>query len=136
LTTLHANTPRDAVSRLETLVLMSGLDLPVRVVREQIASAVDLIVQQSRMRDGSRKVTRITEVIGMEGDTIVLSDIFKFEETSANGARVTGEHKATGIRPMFINRLEMAGYKLKPEVFGVNIAEMLAQNRNPSQRRH
>ncbi len=136
LTTLHANTPRDAISRLETLVLMSGLDLPVRVVREQIASAVDLIVQQSRMRDGSRKVTRITEVIGMEGDTIVLSDIFKFEETGTNGgAQAIGEHKATGIRPMFINRLEMAGYKLKPEVFGVNIAEMLAQNRNPNPRR-
>jgi pilus assembly protein CpaF len=136
LTTVHANTPRDVVSRLETLVLMSGLDLPVRVVREQIASAVDLIVLQSRQRDGSRKVTRITEVIGMEGDTIVLSDIFKYEETSANtGGQTHGEHKATGIRPMFINRLEKAGFKLKPEIFGVNIAEMLAQNRNPNPRR-
>lgn len=136
LTTLHANTPRDAISRLETMVLMSGLDFPIRVVREQIASAIDLIVQQSRLRDGTRKVTRITEVLGMEGDTIVLSDIFKFEDGGlSDKGYVLGEHKATGIRPMFISRLETAGYKLKPEVFGVNINEMLAQNRNPSARR-
>jgi pilus assembly protein CpaF len=136
LTTLHANTPRDAISRLETMVLMSGIELPVRVVREQIAAAVDLIVQQSRIRDGSRKVTRITEVIGMEGDTIVLSDIFKFEETgTSESGKTLGEHKATGIRPMFIPRLERSGYKLKPEVFGVNIQEMLAQNRNSASRR-
>lgn len=136
LTTLHANTPRDAISRLETITLMSGLDLPVRVIREQIAAAVDLIVQQSRMRDGSRRVTQVTEVIGMEGDTIVLSDIYKFEQSGlGENGNVLGEHKATGIRPIFINRLESAGFKLGPEVFGVNIAEMLAANRNPSNRR-
>jgi pilus assembly protein CpaF len=133
LTTLHANTPRDAISRLETMTLMSGLDLPIRVVREQIASAIDLIVQQSRLRDGSRKVTQITEVAGMEGDTIVLTDVFKFVQTSAdNSGNISGELKPTGIRPLFENRLEIAGFKLKPEVFGVNIAEMLAANRRNS----
>jgi pilus assembly protein CpaF len=136
LTTVHANTPRDAISRLETITLMSGLDLPVRVIREQIASAVDLIIQQSRMRDGTRKVTQITEVIGMEGDTIVLSDIFKFEQSGiGDDGMVLGEHKATGIRPIFMNKLESAGFKLGPDVFGVNIAEMLAANRNPGNRR-
>jgi pilus assembly protein CpaF len=130
LTTLHANTPRDAISRLETMTLMSGLDLPIRVVREQIASAIDLIVQQSRLRDGSRKVTQITEVIGMEGDTVVLTDIFKFIQTGIDSdGRVIGDLKPSGIRPLFENRLEMAGFKLKAEVFGVNIAEMLATNR-------
>jgi pilus assembly protein CpaF len=136
MTTLHANAPRDALSRLETITLMSGLDLPIRVIREQIASAIDLIVQQSRMCDGTRKVTRITEVIGMEGDTIVLSDIFKFEQNGlGEDGKVLGEHKATGIRPIFMNKLESAGFKLGPEVFGINIAELLAANRNPSNRR-
>jgi pilus assembly protein CpaF len=130
LTTLHANSPRDAISRLETMTLMSGLDLPIRVVREQIASAIDLIVQQSRLRDGSRKVTQITEVAGMEGDTVVLTDVFKFVQTGIDGdGHIIGELKPTGIRPLFENRLEMAGFKLKGEVFGVNIAEMLAANR-------
>jgi pilus assembly protein CpaF len=130
LTTVHANSPRDTLSRLETLVLMSGMELPVRVVREQIASAVDLIVQQSRMADGSRKVTAITEVVGMEGDTVVLTDIFKFEQTgvSTNG-KVIGELKPTGIRPLFGPKLETAGFKLKAEIFGANIGEMLAANR-------
>ena len=81
LTTLHANTPRDALSRLETMVLMSGMDLPLKVVRQQISSAVDLIIQQTRLKDGSRKVTAITEVVGMEGETVVMTDIFKFEQT-------------------------------------------------------
>jgi pilus assembly protein CpaF len=100
LTTLHANTPRDAISRLETMTLMSGLDLPIRVVREQIASAIDLIVQQSRLRDGSRKVTQITEVAGMEGDTVVLTDVFKFVQSGTDSdGRVIGELKPTGIRP-------------------------------------
>ena len=135
LTTLHANTPRDAISRLETMALMSGIELPVQVVREQIASAVDLIVQQSRLRDGSRKVTQITELAGMEGDTVVLNDIFKFEQTSMEQeGKIVGELKPTGIRPMFSPRLEMAGFKLRPEVFGVNIADMLSVNRRSSGR--
>jgi pilus assembly protein CpaF len=133
LTTLHANTPRDAISRLETMVLMAGLELPVRVVREQIASAIDVIVQQTRLRDGSRKVTQITEVAGLEGDTIVLSDIFKYDQTGTDSdGKIIGELKPTGIRPLFSNRLEIAGFKLKPEVFGANIAEILAHGRHPS----
>ncbi|MDD2695319.1 MAG: CpaF family protein [Anaerolineales bacterium] len=136
LTTLHANAPRDALSRLETLTLMSGIPLPVRVVREQIASAVDLIVQQTRLRDGARKVTQVTEVLGMEGDTIVMSDIYKFEEKPSDAdGKVLGELKPTGIRPLFSPRLEVAGFKLTPEVFGVNIHEMLAANKKPGQNR-
>ena len=118
LTTLHANTPRDALSRLETMVLMSGMDLPLKVVRQQISSAVDLIIQQTRLKDGSRKVTAITEVIGMEGDTVVMSDIFKFEQTGvAPDGKIKGELKATGIRPLFGPKLEAAGYKLAAEIF-------------------
>jgi pilus assembly protein CpaF len=130
LTTLHANSPRDAISRLETLTLMSGMDLPVVVVREQIASAVDLIVQQSRFTDGSRKVTSITEVAGMEGDTVVLTDIFTFKKTGlGEDGRVLGELKPTGIRPLFGPKLEASGFKLRPEIFGASIAEILGANR-------
>jgi len=127
LTTLHANSPRDAISRLETMCLMAGMDLPVRVIRQQIASAIDLIIQQSRLKDGSRKVTSITEVVGMEGDMVVMSEIFRFEQTgiTPNG-QVLGELKATGIRPMFTPRLEAAGFKLRPEVFGANVSNMLS----------
>jgi pilus assembly protein CpaF len=126
LTTLHANTPRDALSRLETMILMAGMDLPLKVVRQQIASAVDLVVQQTRLKDGSRKVTAVTEVAGLEGDTVVLTDIFKFDQTGimAEG-KVAGEFKPTGIRPLFSSRLEAAGFKLKPEMFGVSVAEMV-----------
>lgn len=135
LTTIHANTPRDALSRLETLALMAGMDLPLRIVREQIASAVDLIIQVSRLRDGSRKVTQVTEVVGMEGDTIVLTDIFKFTENGSDkDGKVLGELKPTGMRPLFINRLELAGFKLRPEVFGVNLAEILSSGRRQSNR--
>lgn len=126
LTTVHANSPRDALSRVETLVMMAGMDLPIKVVRQQIASAVDVIVQQSRLKDGSRKVTAITEVAGMEGDTVVLTDVFKFEQTGVNTEGIIlGELKPTGIRPLFSPRLEAAGLKLGPEVFGANLAEML-----------
>ena len=118
LTTLHANTPRDALSRLETMVLMAGMDLPLKVVRQQISSAVDLIIQQSRLNDGARKVTAITEVVGMEGDTVVLTDIFKFEQTGVGeNNKVIGELRATGIRPIFTPRLEAAGFKLSGDVF-------------------
>jgi pilus assembly protein CpaF len=118
LTTLHANTPRDAISRLETMVLMSGMDLPLKVVRQQISAAVDLIVQQSRLKDGSRKITAITEVVGMEGDTVVMTDIFKFEQTGlGQGGKILGELKPTGIRPIFGPRLEAAGFKLSAEIF-------------------
>lgn len=126
LTTLHANTPRDALSRLETMILMSGMEIPLKVVRQQIASAVDMIVQETRLKDGSRKVTAITEVAGLEGDTVVLTDIFKFNQTGVTTeGEVTGEFKPTGIRPLFSSRLEAAGFKLKPEVFGVSVSEMV-----------
>ncbi|HPH98345.1 MAG TPA: CpaF family protein [Anaerolineaceae bacterium] len=130
LTTLHANAPRDALARLETMCLMAGMDMPLRVIREQIASAVDLIVQQSRMKDGTRKVTAITEVAGMEGDTVVLTDIFKFEQTGVGqDGKVLGELKPTGIRPLFTPRLEAAGFKLGPEVFGASLSNMLGNRR-------
>ncbi len=135
LTTVHANSPRDALSRLETLTLMSGLDLPVKVVREQIAAAIDLIVQQTRLRDGTRRITQITEVLGMEGDTVVMSDLFKFEQTGVgdNGV-ILGQMKPTGIRPMFESRLEACGFKLSGEIFGVNVADMLSANRRQPRR--
>lgn len=129
LTTLHANSPRDALSRLETMVLMSGMDLPLKVVREQAASAIDLIIQQSRLKDGTRKITSITEICGMEGDTIVMTDIFKFSQTGVDESGVViGELKPTGIRPLFYPRIEAAGFKLGPEVFGANIGAMMSNN--------
>jgi len=131
LTTVHANSPRDALSRLETLILMAGMDLPIKIVRQQISSAIDLIVQQSRLRDGTRKVTAITEVAGMESDTIVLTDIFRFEQKGVDpDGKIIGELKPTGIRPMFSPRLEIAGFKLGSEVFGATIADILASKRN------
>ncbi len=128
LTTLHANSPRDAISRMETMVLMSGMDLPLKVVRQQISSAVDLIVQQTRLKDGSRKVTAITEVVGMEGDIVVLTDIFKFEQTGlGENGKIIGELKPTGIRPIFTPRLEAAGFKLGAEIYmpagGMNLGQ-------------
>ncbi|MBK6794595.1 MAG: CpaF family protein [Anaerolineales bacterium] len=118
LTTVHSNSPRDAISRLETLILMAGMDLPLKVVRQQISSAIDLIVQQTRLKDGKRKVTAITEVAGMEGDVVVLTDIFKFNQTGVTqDGQVLGELRPTGIRPNFTPRLEAAGFKLGAEVF-------------------
>ncbi|MEN6410732.1 MAG: CpaF family protein [Anaerolineaceae bacterium] len=127
LTTIHANSPRDSIARLETLCLMAGMDMPLKVIRDQIASAIDVVVQQSRLRDGSRKITAITEVAGMEGDTVVLTDIFKFDQTGVSqDGIVQGELKPTGIRPLFYPRIEAAGFKLGPEVFGANLADILA----------
>ncbi len=127
LTTVHANTPRDAISRIETLVLMAGMDLPLKVVRQQISSAVDLIVQQTRLKDGQRKVTAVTEVAGMEGDIIVLTDIFKFNQTDVTSdGKVIGEINATGIRPNFTPRLVAAGFKLSADIF----APKLSANQN------
>ncbi len=128
LTTIHANSPRDALARLETLVLMAGMDLPLKVVRQQAASAVDLIVQQTRLKDGSRKVTSVTEVAGMEGDTVVLTDVFKFEQTGVTqDGKVMGELKPTGIRPLFTPRMEAAGFKLGADVFGASSANILGR---------
>jgi pilus assembly protein CpaF len=117
LTTVHANTPRDTLSRLETLVLMAGMDLPLTVVRKQIVSAINLIVQQARLRDGSRKITHITEVQGLEGDTVVMQHIFRFEEQGEEDGKVVGRLKPVGIRPSFTDRLAMYGFNLPPTMF-------------------
>ena len=118
MTTVHANTPRDALSRLETMISMAGLELPIRALRAQFASAVDLIIQASRLQGGPRKVTSISEVIGMEGDTIIMQEIFAFRPigVDANG-RAHGEFIATGIRPSFMDRLEQAGCHLPHDLF-------------------
>lgn len=118
LTTAHANSSRDCIARLETMCLMAGMDLPVRAIREQIAAAVDLIVQQQRMRDGSRRIISVSEVQGMEGDVVVLSEIFTFEQQGMEGGKVIGRLKPTGIRPKFIDRIEEAGIHLPPNIFG------------------
>ena len=124
LTTIHANTTRDVISRLETLVLMAGIDFPVKVVREQILRAIDLIVQQSRLRDGTRKIVQITEVQGMEGDVVILQDVFRFIEKGldANG-NVIGEMLPTGDRPRFLARLEAEGYRLPAEISTSSLTE-------------
>ncbi|MCZ2126431.1 MAG: Flp pilus assembly complex ATPase component TadA [Anaerolineales bacterium] len=119
MTTAHANTPRDALSRIETMCLMAGMDLPIRAIREQVSSAVDIICQQQRMRDGSRKVTYITEISGMEGDVITMTDIFTFEQTGTDGGKVKGRLRATGLRPKFMTKIEDAGIHLPPAIFGI-----------------
>jgi len=119
LTTAHANTPRDTLSRLEVMCLMAGMDLPVRAIREQIASAVDAIVQQQRLRDGSRRILFITEVQGMEGEMVTMTDVFEFEQTAFEKGKIVGRIRPTGIRPKFITRIEEAGINLPPSVFGV-----------------
>ena len=118
MTTAHSNAPRDTLARLETMVLMAGVDLPVRAIREQIASAVDVIVHQSRLKDGSRKITYVTEVQGMEGDVIVLQDIFEYEQTGVENGRVVGRLKPTGIRPKFMTQFETSNIYLPPNIFG------------------
>jgi pilus assembly protein CpaF len=118
LTTAHANSPRDMLSRLETMVLMSGMNLPIKAVRDQVSSAVDLIVQQSRLQDGSRKITYITEVLGMEGDVIILQDIFKFMQKGIDHrGHVIGEFEFTGIMPRFLQNLRNHGIEISPHVF-------------------
>jgi pilus assembly protein CpaF len=119
LTTLHANTPRDSVARLEVMCLMAGMDLPLRAIREQIASAIDVICQQQRLRDGSRRILFITEVQGMEGEMITMSDIFEFEQTGYEGGKIIGRIRPTGIRPKFYERIEDAGIHLPPSIFGI-----------------
>jgi len=136
LTTAHANTPRDTCSRLETMCLMSGMDLPLKVIREQISSAVNLIVQQARLRDGQRKVTFITEVQGMESDQIVLQDIFHFVETGTDSnGKVMGDLKPTGLRPRFIDKLDIVGYKLPATMFGAVLPGMPGYNKDRNKSR-
>ncbi|AFH62393.2 CpaF family protein [Paenibacillus caseinilyticus] len=118
LATGHSNSPRDMISRLETMVLMAGIDLPVKAIREQIAGAIDVIIQQSRLKDGSRKITNITEVQGMEGDVIVLQDIFVYRQTGVSDeGRMIGRLVPTGVRPKFYERLEASGIYIPPTVF-------------------
>ena len=119
MTTAHANSPRDALSRIETMCLMAGMDLPVKAIREQVASAIDVIIQQSRMRDGTRKVVSITEVNGMEGDVITMTDIFTFEQTGIDAGKVIGQIRPTGLRPKFMDKFEEFGIKLPPSIFGI-----------------
>jgi pilus assembly protein CpaF len=117
LTTIHANNPRDCLGRLETLVLMAGMDLPVRAIRQQVASAINLIVQLSRLKDGSRRVTSVTEIIGMEGETITMQDIFVFQSRGADeNGRIIGDFTPTGIRPQIINRLFEMGIPLPTDL--------------------
>jgi len=118
MSTGHANSPRDMLARLETMVLMAGMDLPLRAIREQTASAVDLIVHQNRLKDGTRKIVSITEVQGMEGDVIVMQDVFVFEQTGVSEGKIEGRLKPTGIRPKFVEKFEAAGIHLPPNTFG------------------
>jgi len=121
LTTIHSNSARDTLNRIETMVLMAGMELPLRAIRQQIASAIDLIVHQSRLRDGSRKVVQASEVVGMEGDTIVMQDVFRFEQTGIDeNGKILGELLPTGLRPRINDRIEDAGIHLPPSVFGLN----------------
>jgi pilus assembly protein CpaF len=119
MTTIHANSPRDALARLENMVLMAGTDLPHRAIREQIAMAIDLIVQTARMRDGSRRIVSVTEVQGLEGEVITTTELFKFEHYGMEGGKIVGRLVPTGIRPRFIDRLEEAGIRLPPSIFGI-----------------
>jgi transcriptional regulator with XRE-family HTH domain len=121
MTTLHSNSPRDTLSRLETMCLMAGMDLPLRAIREQISKAIELIVQQARMKDGTRKVTNISEVQGMEGDVIIMQDIFVYEQSGVDErGRLVGRLRPTGIRPKFIEKFEANGIYLPPSVFGLD----------------
>src|SRR6266516_1376499 len=119
LTTVHSNSPRDTLSRIETMTLMAGMELPIRVIREQMASALDLIVHISRLRDGTRRVVQVSEVLGMEGDIVVLQDIYLFDFGMGidDEGRFRGELKSTGIRPSFSERLLNHGIRLEPQLF-------------------
>jgi pilus assembly protein CpaF len=119
MTTGHANSTRDMLARLETMVLMAGMDLPHRAIREQVASAINLIVHQDRLRDGSRKVMSVSEIQGMEGDIITTSEIFRFEQTSMEDGKVIGRLRPTGLRPKFMWKLQEAGVMLPPSIFGI-----------------
>ena len=133
LTTLHANSPRDALSRLETMVMFSGIDLPERNIKSQIASAVNIIIQVSRLSDGSRKVTKVSEILGMEGDVITMQDIFVWEQTGTGVNTVMGMHSSTGIRPKFLDKIIAKGIEINPQIFDRNYRHTyLTKNGNTS----
>jgi pilus assembly protein CpaF len=121
LTTVHANSPRDSISRLETMVMMAGMELPIRAIREQISSAVDLVIQLARLRDGSRRVVAVSEVTGMEGDTVTMQDLYTFDYRAGRDGygRFTGELRSTGIRPTFLEQLREQGIPVQHELFGI-----------------
>jgi pilus assembly protein CpaF len=119
MTTAHSNSPRDTLARMETMVMMAGMELPIRAIREQVSSAIDLIVHQERMRDGTRKVVNITEVSGMEGDVITMTDIFVFEQSGFEGGKIIGRLRPTGLRPKFMDKIESSGIHLPPSIFGI-----------------
>jgi pilus assembly protein CpaF len=119
MTTAHSNSPRDTIARVETMSLMAGFDLPVRAIREQIASAIDAIVHIDRMRDGTRKVVAITEVAGMEGDVITLTDLFVYEQAGYEDGKIIGQFRSTGLRPKFMEKLEASGIHLPASIFGL-----------------
>ena len=118
MSTIHANTPRDAITRLETMVAMGGYDLPQSAVRQQISSALDVIVQCQRLSDGSRKMIFFTEILGMEGEIVTMQDIFRFNRKGIDAdGKVIGRFDATGVQPRFLDRLRESGIKLNPEIF-------------------
>ena len=119
LTTLHSNGPRDTLARLETMVLMAGMDLPSRAIREQVASAINVVVHQERMRDGSRRIVSISEISGMESETITMTDIFQFEQTGIENGQIIGRLRPTGLRPKFMDRIEASGIHLPASIFGI-----------------
>jgi len=119
MTTAHSNSPRDTLARLETMTMMAGMDLPARAIREQISSAIDVVVHQERLRDGTRKIVNITEVSGMEGDVITMTDIFMFEQTGYESGKVVGRLRPTGLRPKFIDKIEASGIHLPASIFGI-----------------
>jgi pilus assembly protein CpaF len=119
MTTAHSNSPRDSLARIETMTLMAGMDLPTRAIREQVSSAIDLVIHQERMRDGSRKVVNITEVSGMEGEVITMTDVFLYEQSGYEDGKVIGRLRPTGLRPKFIDKIEASGIHLPPSIFGI-----------------
>ena len=121
ISTIHCNSPRDALSRLETITMMSGMDLGSRAIREQIASAIQLIVYQQRLKDGTRRFTHVTEVAGMEGEVITLQDIFLFDFSAGldEEGRFRGRMKSTGLRPKFLDKLEERGVRIDPDTFAM-----------------
>jgi pilus assembly protein CpaF len=135
LTSIHSNTPRDMVSRLETLILMSGVELPLDVIRKQISSSIDLIVQQSRLRDGSRKIMNITELISITGETITTQDIFIFDEQGEQNGKITGRFIPGGFRPRFDNRLKVHGFDFPPSMFARPDQQARLNQPDPRERR-
>ena len=132
LTTVHANTPRDALARIENMVLMAGFELPMRAIREQIASAVQVVVQVARLRDGTRRVTHCSEITGMEGQVVTMQDIFVFDQHGVDeNGKVVGTLRSTGLRPKFAERIEAAGIALPPDLFmGDRLAGFAAPHTN------